>query len=82
MEHYADIGIWDIEVSYYEGKTFWPMEEHLVCSKEGIERLINLISLSYSAMTLLPYSDETFSGYQSASARRPSIKLACKSSQK
>ena len=30
---------------------------------------MNLISLSYSAMTLLPYSDESFSGYQSASAR-------------
>ena len=60
---------WNIEVSYYEGKTFWSMEDYQVRSKEGIERLVNLISLSYSAMTLLPYSDETFSGYQSASAQ-------------
>ena len=60
---------WNIEVSYYEGKTFWSMEEYRIRSKEGIERLINLISLSYSAMTLLPYSDETFSGCQSASAQ-------------
>lgn len=60
---------WNIEVSYYEGKTFWSMEEYRIRSKEGIERLVNLISLSYSAMTLLPYSDETFSGYQSASAQ-------------
>ncbi len=60
---------WGIEVSYYEGKTFWSMEEYRIRSKEGIERLVNLISLSYSAMTLLPYSDETFSGYQSASAQ-------------
>ncbi|RKJ01149.1 hypothetical protein D7X87_20875 [bacterium D16-54] len=36
---------------------------------EGIERLVNRISLSYSAMTLLPYSDESFSGYPSASAQ-------------
>ena len=57
---------WNIEVSYYEGKTFWSMEEYRNRSKEGIERLVNLISLSYSAMTLHPYSDETFSGYQSA----------------
>lgn len=60
---------WNIEVSYYEKKTFWSMEEYQVRSKEGIERLVNLISLSYSAMTLLPYSDETFSGCQSASAQ-------------
>ena len=60
---------WNIEVSYYEGKTFWSMEEYRIRSKEGIERLVNLSSLSYSAMTLLPYSDESFSGYQSASAQ-------------
>ena len=35
------------------------MEEYRIRSKEGIERLVNLISLSYSAMTLLPYSDES-----------------------
>lgn len=55
---------WNIEVSYYEGKTFWSMEEYRIRSKERIERLVNLISLSYSAMTLLTYSDETFSGYE------------------
>ena len=38
------------------------MEENRVRSK-GSERLVNLISLSYSAMTLLPYIDETFSRY-------------------
>lgn len=45
------------------------MEEYQVRSREGIERLVNLSSLFYSAMTLLPYSDEIFSGYQSASAQ-------------
>ena len=53
----------------YEGKKFWSLEEYRIRSKEGIERLVNLMSLSYSAMTLLPYSDEAFSGYQSASAQ-------------
>ena len=43
--------------------------------KEGIERLVNLISLSYSAMTLLPYSDESFSGYQSASAQETKYEI-------
>lgn len=45
------------------------MEEHRIRSKEGIERLVNLIRLSYSVMPLLPYSDETFSEYKSSSAR-------------
>lgn len=52
---------WNIEVSYYERKTFWSMEEYRIRSREGIERLVHLISLSYSAMTLLPYSDEIIS---------------------
>ncbi len=60
---------WNIEISYYECKTFWSLGEYRVRSKEGIERLVNLECIAYSAMTLLPYSDETFSGYQSASAQ-------------
>ena len=55
--------------SYYEGKTFWSLAEYRIRSRQGIERLLNLIALSYSAMTLLPYSDEIFSGCQSASAQ-------------
>lgn len=60
---------WNIEVSYYESKTFWSLEEYRVRSREGIERLVNLECVAYSAMTLLPYSDESFSCYQSASAQ-------------
>ena len=57
---------WNIEVSYYEGEAFCSMEEYRIRSKEGIEWLL---SLSYSAMALLPYSDGAFSGCQSASAQ-------------
>ncbi len=52
------------------------MEEYRIRSKEGIERLINLISLSYSAMTLLPYSDTTFSAYPSASAQETRYEIS------
>ena len=45
------------------------LEEYRVRSREGIERLINLENIAYSAMTLLPYSEEFFSCYQSASAQ-------------
>ena len=51
------------------------MEEYRIRSKEGIERLINLIGLSYSAMTLLYYRDETFSRRQSASAKETRYKI-------
>ncbi len=60
---------WDIEILYYESKTFWSFEEYRVRSREGIERLLNLECIAYSAMTLLPYSDESFSCCQSASAQ-------------
>lgn len=66
---------WNIEVSYYEGKTFWSLEEYRVRSREGIERLINLLAVSYSAMTLLPYSDENFSAYRSLSAQETRFEI-------
>jgi len=47
---------WNIEVSYYEQKTFWAFGDYRLRSKIGIERLINLLTLSYSAVKLLPYS--------------------------
>ncbi len=65
-----------IEISYYERKTFWSMEEYRIRTKKGIERLINLMSLSYSAMTLLPYSDDTFSEYRSASAQETRYEIS------
>ncbi len=52
------------------------MEEYRIRSKEGIERLINLMSLSYSAMTLLPYSDAVFSEYQTASAQETRFEIS------
>ena len=60
---------WNIEISYYEGKAFWSLEDYRIRSREGIERLVNLECIAYSAMTLLPYSDESFSCCQSASAQ-------------
>ncbi|MEZ3472994.1 MAG: transposase [Lachnospiraceae bacterium] len=72
-KHFLPLGCyplrWNIEVSYYENKMFWSLGEYRVRSREGIERLINMGCIAYSSMTLLPYSDEFFSRYQSASAQ-------------
>ncbi len=51
------------------------MEEYRIRSKEGIERLINLMSLSYSVMTF-PYSNAAFSEYQTASAQETRFEIS------
>ena len=37
---------WNIEVSYYEQKTFWPFCSYMVRSCKGIEMLVNLTNAS------------------------------------
>ena len=39
----------------------------MVHSCKGIEMLINLINISYSAMKLLPYVDDKFASYRNKS---------------
>lgn len=60
---------WNIELSYYEEKTFWSLSGYRVRGKDKIERLVNLLSVVYNAMTILPYSEEMFSRYKSASSQ-------------
>ena len=42
---------WNIETSYYEQKTFWSICNYMVRSCKGIEMLVNLLNISYCAMT-------------------------------
>ena len=51
---------WNIEVAYYEQKKFWSFGAYMLRSKVGIERLMNLLSVLYAFMTLLPFYDSTF----------------------
>ena len=37
---------WNIEVIYYEQKTFWSLCSYMVHSRKGIEMLINLINIA------------------------------------
>ena len=60
---------WNIEVSYYEQKTFWSFCSYMVRSRKGVEMLVNLINISYCAMKLLPYQEENFSAYRSESVQ-------------
>lgn len=60
---------WNIEVGYYEQKTFWSLCSYMVRSRKGIEMLVNLINIAYCAMKLLPYQDEVFSKYRKESVQ-------------
>ena len=60
---------WNIEISYYEKKTFWSICRYMVRSRKGIEMLVNLINISYCAMKILPYQDGHFSEYRTISVQ-------------
>lgn len=55
---------WNIETGYYEMKSFWSLRDYMVRSVKGIERLINLICISYTACKLLPYYSMDFADYK------------------
>ena len=67
---------WKIEISYYEQKSFWSLCSYMVRSKKGIETLVNLINISYCAMKILPYKDETFSQYKDNSVQEFRLALS------
>ena len=60
---------WNIETSYYEQKTFWSLCSYMVRSRNGIERMVNLINIAYCAMKILPYQDKKFSKYKGCSVQ-------------
>lgn len=60
---------WNIEVSYYEQKTFWDLCRYMLRSAKGVGMLVNTINLAYSAMKLLPYTDAGFAEYQGQSVQ-------------
>lgn len=51
---------WNIEVCYYQQKTYWALEKYMVRSTNGIERLINIQTILFSLMSMLPYLNPIF----------------------
>jgi hypothetical protein len=48
---------WNIEVFFYEQKTFWSFGLYRLRSKVGIENFVNFSSICYACMLMLPYMD-------------------------
>ena len=55
---------WNIEVGYYEQKTFWSLGKYMVRSKHSIETLLNLINVAYAAMRILPHKNNVFKDFR------------------
>ena len=66
---------WNIEVSYYEQKTFWNLGDYRLRSQTGMERLINLLTICYSFVQILPYLSEDFHALRDMSPQEARFKL-------
>jgi len=54
---------WNIEVMFYELKSFWSFGNYMIRSKIAIENFISIISVSYACAKLIPFADEFFSDF-------------------
>lgn len=61
---------WHIETAYYEQKRFWSFGSYLLRSRDGIECLLNLLTIVYSMMSLLPFLDSSFSFLKEVSSQQ------------
>lgn len=67
---------WDIEVIFYELKTFWSFGNYMVRTEKGIETYINILGLVYTFTKILPFWAEEFSELKSSSAQEIKSQLA------
>jgi hypothetical protein len=55
---------WNIEVIFYQQKTFWSFGNYMVRHQEAITKYVNLIGVAYSLAVLLPFMNNKFSQYK------------------
>ena len=55
---------WNIEVIFYQQKTFWLFSNYMVRSKAGIEKYVNLLGVAYTMCITLPFINEQFAEYK------------------
>lgn len=58
---------WNIEVIFYQQKTFWSFSKYMVRSKSSIDSYVNLLGVAYSAVVLLPFISGSLSQYKFSS---------------
>jgi hypothetical protein len=67
---------WNIEVVFYELKTFWSFGFYRLRSKLGIEIFVNLLAISYSCAKLIPFSDSFFADFSDFSPQTTKFAFA------
>ena len=55
---------WNIEVIFYQHKFFWGFSNYMVRNKLAIERYVNLISIGFTLVCVLPFLDKRLEAYQ------------------
>jgi len=58
---------WNVEVIFYQQKTFWSLSKYMVRSKESIDTYVNLLGVAYSTVVLLPFINSNLSQYKFSS---------------
>ena len=66
---------WNIEVLFYELKTFWSFGNYMLRTKQGIDNFVNLLSVSYACAKLIPFADVFFSDFVHASTQTTKFAL-------
>ena len=69
---------WNIEVCYYEQKTFWSLCAYMLRSSRAIKLFVNLVNIVYCAMKILPYTDDMFSQYKNISVQETRLEISRK----
>lgn len=46
---------WDIEIIFYELKTFWSFGDYMVVTEKGIESYVNLLATAYTIVKCYPF---------------------------
>ena len=58
---------WSIEIGFMEQKAYWGFSDYMLRSVDGIERLVNIQSIAYATLCLLPWVDPKFAPLKSLS---------------
>ena len=66
---------WSVETNFLEQKTYWGLCDYMVRSMDGIQRLVNLQSLTYAVLSLLPYCDDAFASLRELSIQERRYEL-------
>ena len=66
---------WNIEVLFYELKSFWSFGNYMLRSKQGIDNFVNLLSISYACAKFIPFADDFFADFSLASTQTTKFAL-------